>query len=220
MRLELTDRRGQTRAQEIRSFRRYFADEKRTILFYTAPANVRGTGFLTYDYADGAAEDDQWLYLPALRKVRRIPASSRGDYFLGTDFSYEEIKSENKVGLQDYRFRTTGQEEVDGILCYVVEGTAVSTEIAKELGYSKAVWRIDPAIWISRKSDYWDVNGNHLKTIENLKIEQVDEIWTVLQVRAKNHKSGHSTLLTSTNVDYRSAVPERTFDQRTLVRGQ
>lgn len=220
MRLELTDRRGQTRAQEIKSYRRYFDDEKRTILFYTAPANVRGTGFLTYDYADSAAEDDQWLYLPALRKVRRIPASNRGDYFLGTDFSYEEIKSENKVGLQDYRFRTTGQEEIDGVLCYVVEGTAVSAEIAKELGYSKAVWRIDPAIRISRKSDYWDVNGNHLKTIENLKIEQVGEIWTVLQVRAKNHKSGHSTLLTSTNVDYRSEVPERTFDQRTLVRGQ
>lgn len=220
MRLELTDRRGQTRAQEIKSYRRYFDDEKRTILFYTAPANVRGTGFLTYDYADSALEDDQWLYLPALRKVRRIPASNRGDYFLGTDFSYEEIKSENKVGLQDYRFRTIGQEEVDGVLCHLVEGTAVNAEIAKELGYSKAVWRIDPAIWVSRKSDYWDVNGNHLKTIENLKIERVDDIWTVLQVRAKNHKSGHSTLLTSTNVDYRSVVPERTFDQRTLVRGQ
>lgn len=219
MRLELTDRSGQTRTQEIKAFRRYFAEEKRTILFYTAPANVRGTGFLTYDYAENAGEDDQWLYLPALRKVRRIPASNRGDYFLGTDFTYEEIKSENKVGLQDYSFRTLSQEMVDGVECYVVEGTVVNAEIAKELGYSKAVWRIDPAMWISRKSDYWDTNDNHLKTIENLKIEKVSDVWTVLQVRATNHKSGHSTLLTSSDVDYNSAVAERTFEQRSLVRG-
>lgn len=219
MRLELTDRRGQTRVQEIKAYRRYFADEKRTILFYTAPANVRGTGFLTFDYPDTAEEDDQWLYLPALRKVRRIPASNRGDAFLGTDFSYEEIKSENKVGLQDYQFRVIGQEEVNGSICHVVEGTAANAEIANELGYSKAVWHIDPTIWISRKSDYWDVNGNHLKTIENLRIEQIDAIWTVLQVRASNHKSGHTTLLTSSNVDYQSDVPERLFSQRTLVRG-
>ncbi len=219
MRLELTDRRGQTRVQEIKAYRRYFADEKRTILFYTAPANVRGTGFLTFDYPDTAEEDDQWLYLPALRKVRRIPASNRGDSFLGTDFSYEEIKSDNKVGLQDYQFRVTGQEEVNGATCYVVEGTAANAEIASELGYSKAVWRIDPSIWISRKSDYWDVNGNHLKTIENLEIEQIDAVWTVLQVRASNHKSGHTTVLTSSSVDYQSDVPERLFSQRTLVRG-
>lgn len=219
MRLELSDRRGQTRTQEIKAYRRYFGDEKRTLLFYTAPANIRGTGFLTYDYSNSVAEDDQWLYLPALRKVRRIPASNRGDYFLGTDFSYEEIKSENKIGMQDYNFRTIGQEEVDGIQCYVVEGTAINTEIAKELGYSKAVWRIDPGVWISRESDYWDVNGNHLKTIENLEIKKIDQIWTVLQVKATNHKSGHSTLLTNLNVDYQSNVPERTFDQRTLRRG-
>lgn len=219
MRLELIDRRGQTRTQEIKAYRRYFGDEKRTLLFYTAPANVRGTGFLTYDYFDRATEDDQWLYLPALRKVRRIPASNRGDYFLGTDFSYEEIKSENKIGLQDYDFRTVGEEEVNGIKCYVVEGIAINAEIVSELGYSKAVWRIDPTIWISRKSDYWDINGNHLKTIENLEIKQIDEVWTVLQVKATNHKSGHSTVLTNLNVDYQSDIPERTFEQRTLQKG-
>ncbi len=219
MRLELTDRSGKTRTQEVRAFRRYFGDEKRTILFYTAPANVRGTGFLTYDYGESAKEDDQWLYLPALRKVRRIPASNRGDYFLGTDFTYEEIKSENKVGLQDYNFQTLSKEVVDGVECYVVEGTAADADIAKELGYSRAVWRIDPATWISRKSDFWDTNGNHLKTIENLKIENISDVWTVLQVRATNHKSGHSTLLTSSDVDYNSSVAERTFEQRSLVRG-
>ncbi|WP_148862967.1 efflux RND transporter permease subunit [Marinobacter fonticola] len=217
---ELTDRRDQTRTQEIKAFRRYFGDEKRTALFYTAPANVRGTGFLTYDYASDAKDDDQWLYLPALRKVRRIPASNRGDYFLGTDFSYEEIKSENKVSLKDYEFRTVGKETIDGVQLYVVEGTAATADIAKELGYSKAVWRIDPAMWISRKSDYWDVNGNHLKTIKNLQIEKIDDIWTVLQVRAINHKSGHSTLITSSDVDYQSSIPARTFEKRALVRGQ
>ena len=98
--IELTDRSGKTRTEKTIAYRRYFGDEKRTIIFYTEPTRVRGTGFLTYDYADPAIDDDQWLYLPALRKVRRISASDRGDYFLGTDFTYEEIS--NPVFTQEH----------------------------------------------------------------------------------------------------------------------
>ncbi|MCZ6643693.1 MAG: MMPL family transporter, partial [Gammaproteobacteria bacterium] len=72
LRIELTDRRGKIRLQETRGFRRYFGEEKRTVIFYRAPANIRDTAFLTYDYPDAEVDDDQWLYLPALRKVRRI----------------------------------------------------------------------------------------------------------------------------------------------------
>ncbi|WP_428242209.1 efflux RND transporter permease subunit [Gynuella sp.] len=217
--LELIDRQGKTRTQQVRAFRRYFGDEKRTVLFYTAPANLRGTGFLTYDYPSSQKDDDQWLYLPALRKIRRIPASNRGDYFLGTDFTYEEIKSENKVELTDYSFTTTGKETIDGVDCYVIEGTPVNDKIAKELGYSKAVWRIDPDILISRKSDYWDTNSNHLKTIENKEIQQISGIWTVMKVIAVNHKTGHSTVMISSDVDYDSPIAELAFEQRSLTRG-
>lgn len=219
MRIELVDRRGKTRIQETRGFRRYFGEEKRTVIFYRAPSNIRDTGFLTYDYPDADIDDDQWLYLPALRKVRRISASDRGDYFLGTDFSYEEIKKENKIELSDYELTRIGGEIVDGVECIVVEGVPLTAAIAKELGYSKVVWRVDPAIWMSRSSDYWDVNGNHLKTITSPDIQQVDGLWTALEIQVVNHKTSHRSAFTFTNVDYRSEVPTKFFEQRSLTRG-
>ena len=96
LRMELIDRRGKSRVRETMGYRRYYGEEKRTVIFYQSPTNVKGTGFLTYDYPEADKDDDQWLYLPALRKVRRISAADRGDYFLGTDFTYEDIKKESE----------------------------------------------------------------------------------------------------------------------------
>ena len=219
LRIELTDRRGKIRLQETRGFRRYFGAEKRTVIFYRAPSNIRDTAFLTYDYPDAEVDDDQWLYLPALRKVRRISASDRGDYFLGTDFTYEEIKKENKIEIGDYRLTRVGSETVNGYECIVVEGEPRTQKIAKELGYSKVVWRVDPLIWMPRSSDYWDVNGNHLKTIDTPVIEQIDGIWTALEINVVNHKTNHRSAFTFSNVDYSSDVPEKLFGQRSLTRG-
>jgi len=219
LKMELTARSGTKRVQHTRNFRKYFGEEKRTVIFYLKPTNVRGTGFLTYDYPDPTIDDDQWLYLPALRKVRRISASNRGDYFLGTDLAYEEIKKENKVELSDYRFTAKGSEEIEGRMALVVEGIPQDEEIADELGYGKVVWQIDPEIWMSRKSDYWDVNGNHLKTIRLVEVEKIDGIWTTLKLSVKNHKTGHSTFLTFSNIDYQTEIVDRVFEQSMLRRG-
>ena len=218
--MELIDRRGKTRTRETQAYRRYFGDEKRTVLFYRSPANVKGTGFLTYDYANPSADDDQWLYLPALRKVRRISSSDRGDYFLGTDFSYEDIKKETKVAAEDFTFTTTGTEQVDDHLTYVVEGIPVDAETAEELGYGRVVWRVDPEIWMSRKTDMWDVNGNALKTLHNEVIEEVQGIWTALTLSAVNHKTGHSSIFTFKDTDYESPIDDAMFEQRALRRGR
>ncbi len=219
LRMEMTDRRGKTRIRETDSYRRYYGAEKRTLIFYRSPANVKGTGFLTYDYAETGRDDDQWLYLPALRKVRRISASDRGDYFLGTDFSYEDIKKENKVALEDYRFRTLGREQVDGHATYVVEGIPLNANIAKELGYSRVLSRIDPDIWISRKVEMWDIGGHPLKTLYFQGIRQVDGIWSVHSIAAENHKTGHKTRFTFSDIDYRSEIKDKVFKTQILKRG-
>ena len=217
--LEMTNRNGASRTERTIGYRKYFGAEKRTIFFYTEPTNVRGTGFLTFDYPDPKADDDQWLYLPALRKVRRISASDRGDYFLGTDFTYEEIKKEQKVELSDYRFTLTGRETVDGHDTLVVEGLPANEEVARELGYSRVVWRVDPVIWMSRLSDYYDLGGNHLKTIHLEEVREIDGILTAMKVFARNHKTGHSTRLTFAEVDYKVDVNDSLFAKNRLRRG-
>jgi len=218
-RLELTDRRGVTRTEETIGYRKYFGDEKRTVLFYTAPNNVRGTGFLTFDYADASVDDDQWLYLPALRKVRRISASDRGDNFLGTDFTYEEIKKEGKIEIEDYTYEVLGEEIIDGFPTIKVQSTPVNSEIEKELGVSKVVSYIDPNIWMARKSVHWDVNGNKLKTIVTPKIEQIDGIWSNRNTLITNHKTGHQTNMTFFDIDFESSVRDSIFSKQSLQRG-
>jgi len=218
--MEMTDRNGVTRVRETYGYRRYFGAEKRTVLFYSSPTNVKGTGFLTYDYPDAQRDDDQWLYLPALRKVRRISASDRGDYFLGTDFTYEDIKKEGKVALEDYRFERVGTEEVDGHATVVVEGTPVDGEVARELGYGRVRWHIDPQIWMPRRAQFWDVNGNALKTLETKDIRRVEGIWTAHRIAVRNHKTRHQTVFVFSDIDYTGDVPERLFTTATLRRGR
>ncbi len=122
----LKNRHGKVRVRETRGMRKYYGSgnhqEKRSVIFYLKPTNLKGTAFLTYDYPQANKDDDQWLYMPALRKVRRISASDRGDAFLGTDLSYEEIKLETRLSEADYNYKTIGEDQVDGHHCFRVEG--------------------------------------------------------------------------------------------------
>ncbi|PCI64772.1 MAG: hypothetical protein COB37_00310 [Kordiimonadales bacterium] len=220
LKMELIDRRGKIRKRDTIGYRRYFGAEKRTVLYYTGPSSVKGTGFLTYDYPEADRDDDQWLYLPALRKIRRISASDRGDYFLGTDLSFEDIKKESKVAAEDYTFKTIGNETVDGFETVVIEGTPKTEKIAKELGYSRVLWRIDPSIMMSRKAEMWDTNGNHLKTVLNSDIREIGGIWTTHSIRVENHKTGHKTNFIFSNVDYATEVKAKVFEKRSLKRSR
>lgn len=217
--LTLTDKRGKKREQVIRVYRQYFGEEKRTVIFYLEPANVKDTGFLTFDYPEADKEDDQWLYLPAMRKVRRISASNRGDYFLGTDLTYDDLKRDGKVTSHDYNWTLTGSDVVDGAECHVLEGTPKSEDIADELGYSKAVIYVDPENWMIRRYDFWDVNGNPLKRIDNTDIRQIEGIWTTNRIEVTNHKTGHSTVLEFPSTSYSEPIDENLFSDRALLRG-
>jgi len=219
LKMQMTDRHGKVRIRETRSFRKYYGEEKRTAIFYLKPKNIKDTAFLTYDYAEKQRDDDQWLYLPAMRKVRRISASDRGDYFLGTDLSYEDIKLETRVSLKDYTRKTISESEVDGVHCYVVEETAVDDETAEELGQSKRESCVDDNIWIVHKSQYWDLQNKLLKTTYFRDISKVQGIWTAHKIEVENHKTGHHTRFIFSEVDYNEAVSDKVFTQNALKRG-
>lgn len=217
--IETTDRRGNSRKRETRIFRKYVGEEKRTAIFFESPRNVEGTAFLTIDYSEAGRDDDLWLYLPAARKVRRVSMSNRGQYFLGTDFTYEDIKKATKVGIEDYNWKTVGEEIVDGRRCFIIEAIPVDEKVAKELGYGRSRQWIDAEIWIFRKIEIWDVAGNELKTLTFNDIRKVQDIWTVHGIEAQNHKTGHRSLFTFSNVDYASEVSDSLFTPQALQHG-
>ncbi len=218
--MHMIDRRGKERVRETTAYRKYFGDEKRTVLFYLAPANVKDTAFLTYDYQDPSADDEQWLYLPALRKVRRISASDRGDYFLGTDFTYEDIKKEGKIEPGDFHFKTMQEETIGDAETFLIEATPQYDAIARELGYGKTRFWVDRSNWTIVKAEYWDIKGKPLKSLVADDIRQVDGIWTRHGLTIDNHKTGHKTIFTFSEVDYRTAVKDSFFTKRTLSKGR
>ncbi len=217
--MELKDKRGKIRIRETTSIRKYFGEEKRMAIYYLTPKSVKGTAFLTFDYPDASLDDDQWLYMPALRKTRRISAANRGDYFLGTDLTYEEIKLETRISRDDYTYKTIGTERIDGQQCYVLEGTPINDKIAKELGYSKVKLWVDASIWMLRKADSWDVAGNHLKTTAIKEIKKVQGIWTYHLIAVKNHKTAHETLFRISDIDYQTSLNDDAFTKEALVNG-
>jgi outer membrane lipoprotein-sorting protein len=218
--MELADKRGDVRVRETRSYRKYFGAEKRSVLFFDAPKNLKDTAFLSFDHPEPGRDDDQWLYLPALRKSRRISGADRGGAFLGTDFSYEDMKKETKVGLEDYTFRTLRREALGGHDCFVLELVAVSPDVARELGYGRVLAWVDAELWLVRRAEYWDENGAPLKTVRVEEIDQVDGIWTPQRLEATNHRTGHRTVIRFLDVDYESELPDDLFSERALERGR
>jgi uncharacterized protein len=218
-RIQLIDRHGGSREQVARALRKNVDDGRRMAIFYEAPANIRGTSFLVFDYPGEARENDQWLYLPALRKVRRVPASDRGDYFLGTDLTFDEIRNDNRVTMTDWVFVAAGDDSIEGVRCMLVDGATASERIARELGYGRARWCIDRSVKMARRVEYWDRNGRLLKTVTNSGIVQVDGIWTASRIDVTNHKTGHRTTIRFSDTRFNAELADSLFTQRQMERG-
>ena len=218
--MNLIDRHGKKRTRETLTFRKYYGKDKKTIIFYQSPSNIKGTAFLTFDYADVKKDDDQWLYLPALRKVRRISASDRGDYFLGTDFTYEDIKLEGKVSQKDYIFTALRFDSVDNRKVVVLKATPKTDTIAKELGYGKIEYWVDVDNYITLKAIFWDIKGRKLKTLRVTDIDKIDGFLTRHRMFVMNHQTGHSSEFLFSHVDYKKSVGDRVFTKRAMKKGK
>ena len=217
--MEMVDRHDRKRTRVTTVLRRNDPDAKRTLIFYHAPASVKGTGFLNVDYVEPGRDDDRWIYLPAMRKVRRIAASDRGDYFFGTDFTYEDINNETKVNVADYSRRYLRPEDLEGVACLVMEANPIDEKAAAELGYSRVVSWVDPRMWMLRRADYFDLQGRALKTIHFRDVRLVQEKWTAHVLEAINHLTDHRTILRFEDVRYSESLDDDLFTLRTLRRG-
>jgi outer membrane lipoprotein-sorting protein len=219
IRMQLIDKRGHERERDTRSFRKYYGADKKTAIFFVSPQSIRNTAFLTFDYADPERDDDQWIYLPALRKVRRISASDRGDSFFGTDLTYDDVKRETKVTIEDYHWKTVGEERLGDYPCYVLEALPVDDATERELGYSKVRSWVDSEIWMVRRADYWDIHGDLLKRVDVEEIRLVQGIWTPHRIEVRNVKKGHRSIFTFSQVDYAGGIDDDLFTERMLRRG-
>jgi hypothetical protein len=218
IRMTLTDRRGGEKQRVALVLKQSSPQARLTRITYLEPKSLRNTTFLSHDSRTAARPDERWLFIPAARKVRRIPASDRGDYFLGTDFTYEDMQSDLKFDLADYHFNHDGTSRVDERVVHQISGAPRSDQIASELGYGAFKASVDEATWLPLRIEFFDLDARPLKTIEVRDYEQIDGIWTATEIVAVNHQSEHSTRFTYLDVDYPETLPEQAFDQNGLQR--
>ena len=218
MHFALENRRGHQRKRTARIFHADASDETKVAIYFTAPGAIEETAFLSLDRKD-ANDDENWLYLPATERVRRLPASQRGDYFMGTDLTYGDIKDNFKFSPEDWVFADCKQSPWPDNELPCLTGTALSSQIAEELGYSRFIAVVDPATWFPQKIRYFDKEGQALKDVVIESQEEIGGAWTAMAFVLTNLQSEHITRVHFTEMEARATLPNSVFSATELEFG-
>ncbi|MDO4789845.1 MAG: outer membrane lipoprotein-sorting protein [Porphyromonas sp.] len=215
--MKLINKRGSIRERKITSYSiDVGADKKdrKSIMFFQYPGDVKGTGFLTWDYDNPDKEDDKWLYLPAMKKVRRISGSSaKKDYFMGSDFTYDDMGQRN---VDEDVHKLLGEETIGGHKCWKLE----STPIDKRDIYTKKISWIRTDCLIPIKVEYYDKMEKLHRLLEMSDITRVQGYWVAQRLSMTNVQTGHQTILEITNPQYDLPMDESKFNVTTLEKGR
>ena len=213
--LTLVDKNGKSRNREIVSYFMKDGNTDKTVIVFKSPRDVAGISYLTYDYpdkADGSTVDsDSWIYLPAMKKVRRVSGSSKDDDFQGTDFTYDDLGTRS---LTKDNFAILGEEKVNGADCWILEAKAKDSK-AK---VSRRVTWVDKKTYVTRKGEYYDKQNRLQKTLTCENIKQVKGYWSTQKMTMTNVQSNHKTIYEMKDLQYDEKVNESFFTVSALER--
>ncbi len=211
--MKLINKRNRIRERKLKSYAIDIGKDTKKIMFFNYPGDVKGTGFLTWDYDKIGKDDDKWLYLPAMKKTRRISGSSaKKDYFMGSDFTYDDMGSRN---VDEDTHTLIKETTVDGYKCWVIE----SEPKDKRDIYSKKISTIRQDCLIAVSVEYYDKLGKLQRVLKLSDIAKVDGFWIAKRLHMKNVQKKHQTILTIANPKYNIGIQENTFTVSKLEKG-
>jgi len=219
MKMTLIDKNGKKRVRELKNYAKDKGEDTLKLMFFLSPADVKETGFLTYDYEDSSKDDDQWLYLPELRKVKRIASSDKSSSFMGSDFTYSDMTSRN---VQDYTYEIMKEPLVNGHKTWQLMVVPVSNEIIEETGYTKSIVFIRQDNFVAVQALNYVKLGKKLKYMKVLGLENIEGVWTATKIQMvtkKGKKTLHKTILDFSDIKYNQDLQESFFTTRTLEKG-
>ena len=187
-------------------------DGDKSMSIFDRPRDVKGTAFLSFTHKAGA--DDQWLYLPALKRVKRISSRNKSGSFMGSEFAYEDISSQE---VEKYTYKYLKDEPCGDADCFVVE-----RDPADELsGYTRQVAWINKKEYRPEKIDFYDRKNALLKTLTYKGYQQyLGKYWRANEMFMQNHQTGKTTLLSWTNYKFGTGLTKRDFDKNSLKRAR
>ncbi len=213
MDLVLEKANGSKRERKVESWAMDIGEDTKTMMFFTYPGDVKGTGFLTWNYDEIGKDDDKWLYMPALKKTRRISgSSSKTDYFMGTDFTYDDMGDRN---IDEDEHKLLREEKCNGFDCYVVE----SVPKDKREIYSKRISWIRKDCFMGVKVEYYDKLGALHRVLNISDIKQVQGFWTRGKMVMENVQTKHKTVITFSDMKYDLKIDSEMFNVAKLEKG-
>ena len=209
--MTLRNRQGQESRRELRiSTLEVDGDGDKSLTVFESPRDVKGTAFLSFTHA--TEPDDQWLYLPALKRVKRISSRNKSGSFMGSEFAYEDLSSQE---VEKYRYKWLRDEDLDGRKTMVVE---YHPEYENS-GYTRQVVWIDAEIWRVVRTEYYDRKNALLKTltIEGYR-RHLDKYWRAESMHMVNDQTGKSTEIRWSDYRFETGLGDRDFDRNALKR--
>ena len=215
--LRIKDRTGRTRERSVRSWSIDVAGAQRQLMVFDKPADVSGTSLLSIDYDDASFDDDQWLFLPSLKKTTRISSGDRSGSFMGTDLSYSDM---TRADISQYEYKilkqsvTVGNEE-----CWLIESRPKTQKAKDETGYVKVNLWVSKSKLLALQMKAWVREGRKLKYIKFDDFKMLGGQWTTQKISARTVR-GRSVQsmtviqfldMTADNADVTPAL----FDQNT-----
>lgn len=187
-------------------------DGDKSLIKFNSPRDIKGTAFLSYTHA--LLPDEQWLYLPALKRVKRISSSNKSGPFLGSEYAFEDLTS---FEVAKFSYKYLRDEIVDGIDSFVIE----SIPQYEHSGYTRQIIWIDKQRYIVVKMDFYDRKESLLKTQLFKEYKQyLNQFWRAGEQIMTNHQNGKSTVLKWENYQFRMGLTDRDFDKNTLKRAR
>lgn len=211
--MTLRNKQGQESTREMRNRSLEVADDgDKSLIIFDHPKDVRGTALLTFSHKTG--NDDQWLYLPALKRTKRIASNNKSGPFMGSEFAYEDISSQE---VEEYTYKYLRDESYEGTPVYVIERYPTDDNS----GYTKQIVWMDAERYIPLKVDYYDRKQSHLKTLTFHDYQQYKgKHWRPLRMEMENLQTGKSTTLAFAEYEFDQGLSERDFDQAALARAR
>ncbi|MEN8263475.1 MAG: outer membrane lipoprotein-sorting protein [Nitrospirota bacterium] len=212
MTMTLKNRHGQESVRKIRGRTlEVEGDGDKSLTIFDNPRDVKGTAFLNFTHKTG--DDDQWLYLPALKRVKRISSRNKSGSFMGSEFAYEDISSQE---VEKYTYKWIRDEEYEGQDCFVVELYPVDR---KNSGYTRQLTWIDKKEYRNLKVEFYDRKNSHLKTLIFSGYQKyLGKYWRAGEMHMVNHPNGKSTRLQFSDYKFQTGLKDKDFSKNSLKR--
>lgn len=221
LRMKITDGAGRSRTRVVQSRTMKFKGGTKQLMIFESPADVRNTALLSVDYDAGAKDDDQWLYLPSLRKSTRISSSDKSGAFMGSDLTFSDM---TKKDTTQYTYKLLKAEvKAGGEACWLIESRPSSAKEKRETGYLKSLVWISKAKLIPVQTKAWVREGKKLKYTKFARIKKVDGLWIPHRIAVRTVRG--KKVVSTTVLDFMQyklnnpAVKATDFTQRRLEKG-